>query len=323
MFRMSFLLLPAAVAAFAADNVPRANVSNGVLELRIDLPDAVRGYYRGTRFDWSGQISSLRFRGHDFFGQWNEKVDPQLHDSIMGPVEDFRSQDGGLGYAEAQAGGKFVRIGVGVLRKPEEAAFQPFRTYDILDHGKWSVRQAAGSIEFTHELSSDTGYGYVYRKTLRLEPGKPRLSIEHTLRNTGTKTIETQQYNHNFFVMDGKPTGPDAKVIFAFEPKALMDLKGMAEVRGRELAYRKELERGESVFSHLAGFGATAGDYDLRLEHRQAGIGVHITGDRPIAKFVYWSIRSTFCPEPYIDLKAAPGAETSWRYTYEFYELKK
>jgi hypothetical protein len=311
-----------AVAAAAAADVPRATISNGVITMRVDLPDPAKGYYRGTRFDWSGQVSSLRYAGHEYFGQWFPKYDPKLHDAIMGPVEEFRSADGGIGYDEAQTGGSFIRIGVGVVRRPDDAPFQPFRTYEILDPGKWSVRRSAGSIEFTHELTSDFGYGYIYRKTLRLTPGKPVLTIEHSLRNTGKKAIVTAQYNHNFFVMDGKPTGPAASVQFAFEPRATADLKGMAEVRGKRLVYLKELEPGQSTFTQLEGYGRTARDYDLRLEHKGAGIGVRITGDRPIGKFVYWSIRTTFCPEPYIDLRAEPGGETSWSYTYEFYTLR-
>jgi hypothetical protein len=147
------------------------------------------------------------------------------------------------------------------------------------------------------------------------------LVIEHSLRNTGQKPIETMQYNHNFFVMDGQPTGPDNSVQFAFPARAVADLKGMAEVADSRLVYKKELVRGESVFTALEGYGSTARDYDLRLEHRKAGMGVHITGDQPIGRFIYWSIRSTFCPEPYINLSAAPGKEARWKYTYEFYTL--
>jgi hypothetical protein len=46
-----------------------------------------------------------------------------------------------------------------------------------------------------------------------------------------------------------------------------------------------------------------------------------LTGDRPIARLVYWSIRTTLCPEPYIELKVESGQETKWTYTYQFYRL--
>ncbi len=59
----------------------------------------------------------------------------------MGPVEEFLTDGAGLGYAEAKPGGTFVKIGVGVIRKPEERRFQQFKTYDIVDPGKWTVKK--------------------------------------------------------------------------------------------------------------------------------------------------------------------------------------
>ena len=80
-----------AVATVAAADFPSVAISNGQIRARIMLPDAERGYYRGTRFDWSGQIESLEYNGHNYFGQWFPKYDPKLHDAIMGPVEEFRT----------------------------------------------------------------------------------------------------------------------------------------------------------------------------------------------------------------------------------------
>src|SRR5439155_22857076 len=124
-----------------------------------------------------------------------------------------------------------------------------------------------------------------------------------------------------FFVMDGQPTGPSSSVRFGFEARAKEDLKDLAKLEDGKLAYLKELQTGERVFTQVEGFGATPKDYDIRLENRKAGMGVRITGDRPIVKLVYWSIRTTFCPEPYIDMRIEPGAESKWKITYEFYTL--
>jgi hypothetical protein len=81
------------------------------------------------------------------------------------------------------------------------------------------------------------------------------------------------------------------------------------------------LAPGESVFTELEGFGSTSKDYDFRIEHRKAGAGVRITGDQPIVKLIYWSIRTTLCPEPYIRIKIAPGQTHKWKINYEFYTL--
>ena len=307
----------------AAADPPEAGISNGSIDAKLYLPDADRGYYRGTRFDWSGVIPSLRYKGHEYFGQWFERYDPKTHDAIAGPVEEFLTHDAGLGYQDAKPGGSFIRIGVGVVRKPDESAYQRFKTYEILDPGRRSVSKGPDWIEFTHELSSDAGYAYIYKKTVRLAKDKPVLTLEHSLRNTGRRTIEASVYDHNFFVIDGQPTGPESVVRFPFEARATKSLQDLAEVRSGQLVYLKELAKGQSVFTELEGFGSTAQDYDIRLENKTAGAGVRITGDRPIAKLVFWSIRTTFCPEPYIDLKIEPGSESAWKISYEFYTLPK
>ncbi len=313
-------VLPFLALSLAAADYPTLEIATPQIRATILSPDPNTGYYRGTRFDWSGAMLSLRFAGHEFFGQWFENYNPKTHDAIAGPVEEFRSEDGGIGFATAAPGETFIRIGVGAVRRPDARPYQPFRTYDIVDPGQWAVRPSPSSVEFVHTLAAN-GYAYHYTKVLRLVPGKPQMVIEHTLRNTGTKPISTAQYNHNFFVIDGQPTGPDSVIGFPFDVKPDRDLKGLATGQGRQLRYLRELAKGESVYAELPGFAGAP--YDFSIENHAARAGVRITGDRPLAKVVYWSIRTTTCPEPYIQLDVAPGQQTSWRYTYDFYTLPK
>jgi hypothetical protein len=64
-----------------------------------------------ARFDWFGIISSLQYQGHEYFGQWHKHHDPKIHDAVTEPLEEFRTNDSGLGYEEAKPGDAFVRIG--------------------------------------------------------------------------------------------------------------------------------------------------------------------------------------------------------------------
>jgi hypothetical protein len=319
---LSLLLI---ASCFAADTeFPNAEISNGVVTAKLLLPDAQKGYYRGTRFDWSGQFQSLKTKDHEYFGQWFEKYDPKLHDAIMGPVEEFLTDEKALGYDEAPVGGEFIRIGIGALRKPEERRFERFKTYDIVDGGKWMVRKGKDWIEFTQELGDHNGYAYQYTKRISLSKGAPEMVIDHKLKNKGKKAIKTSQYNHNFFVLDGQPTGPDASAHFAFDLKPQRPVQAdLAEVRGRTVAYKTELVKGQSVYSEFEGFGETASDYDIRVENKKSGAGVRIEGDQPITKLVYWSIRTTLCPEAYITLQVPPGGESKWAYKYTFYDTRK
>ena len=77
----------------AAPQFPQAEISSSSIRATVLLPDAKSGYYRGTRFDWSGVISSLKWNGHEYFGQWFDRYDPKIHDAIAGPVEEFLTGD--------------------------------------------------------------------------------------------------------------------------------------------------------------------------------------------------------------------------------------
>lgn len=311
-------LLAALTSASPPAEPPQVELTNGLIQTTLYLPDTSTGYYRGTRFDWSGAFKSLDYKGHSFIEQWFETYDPRLHDSISGPVEEFTA----VGYAEAKPGETFVKIGVGVLRKPDEKAYAFARYYDVLNSGKWAVKTRREGVDFTHELTDSTGYGYVYRKTVKLTKGKPELVLEHSLKNTGRRPLETSVYNHNFFIIDKQPTGPTVNVQFPFAVKG--EGKGFGstiQTLGNRLIYSRELAKNEQVFSAgLQGFGPTAAHYDIRIENQKTGAGVRIRGNQPLQKLVYWACSTTSCPEPYIRLTAAPGQTANWTIRYEFYQ---
>ena len=320
------------MAALAAEP-PRARISNGVIRADLYLPDARNGYYRGTRFDWSGVMSSLEYKGHNYFGEWFDRFDPKVVDvdfsngiaagansAATGPVEEFSTGGKALGYDEAKAGGTFIKIGVGVLRKPEEKNYDHFTHYEIVDPGKWTVRKSADRVEFIQTLTDKAGYGYVYRKVVRLEKGKPRMALEHNLKNTGNRTIETSVYDHNFLTIDKQTTGPDFVVSFPFELRSARPMGELAEVRGKDLIYKRPLAKDDRAFTTLQGYGSDAKDFDIQVENRKTGAGVRITADRPISRLVYWSIKSVISPEAYMQLSIPPGQSAEWRLTYDFYE---
>ncbi|MBV9611254.1 MAG: hypothetical protein JO091_02225 [Acidobacteriaceae bacterium] len=315
------MFLLAACSLLTAADFPQAEISNGLIQATLYLPDPDRGYYRGSRFDWSGVVASLTYRGHNYFGRWFEHYDPRLHDAISGPVEEFVSEDGALGYANAKPGELFIKIGVGLLRKPDDSKYTFVRPYDIVSPGRRIVRPEADRVEFVHELSDDNGYAYVYRKTVRLAGKKPLLIIEHSLKNTGHKTIETSVYNHVFFVLDGQPTGPAVSIQFGFTPRATNALNGLAEIRGDQLVYLQTLAKGQRVATDVTGFSSQAHDNHVRVENHTSGAAVDELGDHPLSRLHLWSIRSTVCPEAYIHLKIPPKHETHWRITYTFSTL--
>ena len=126
------MLVLAAVLA-SAQTYPSHQITNGEITATVYLPDAKNGFYKTTRFDWSGAIGSLKYKGHDYYGTWWSKITDIYDFGYEGPNKDVISADftamvgpaeefGALGYTDVPAGGLFVKPGVGVLRRDEAIA---------------------------------------------------------------------------------------------------------------------------------------------------------------------------------------------------------
>jgi len=299
---------------------PRATISNGSVNAVVYLPDPKNGYYRGVRFDWSGVVGCLAYKGHTYFGVWFNHYDPHLHDSITGPVEEFRSGQGGpLGYDQAAPGGLFVKPGVGVLRRIDDAPFQFVTPYPLIDGGKWTVHAGRDRVSFRQDLQSPLGIAYIYKKNLKLVKGQPTLVLEHELKNTGTQVIDTEVYNHDFFVLDGAPTGSGVVVRFPFQPRADTVLKNGAHIDGKAIVYDRELEPGQAASAWLTGYSSNVSDFDFTVENRNTGAGVEEMGSLPLSRLNFWSIRTTVCPEGYVHLRILPGHTARWTIRYRFF----
>ena len=253
------------------------------------------------------------------------------------------------------------------------------------------MKTSRDSVEFTQTLTEPSiAIGYVYSKVVRLTPGKPQLTISHVMRNTGSKPIVTNVYDHNFTTIDKQPIGPDLEISAPWpmvratgrggpgrqgaqagapgqgapaapagqgrqaalpgaagpggpgrqgqppvDPYASLavgermgtqcgqpQMQSLAGPQGNTLVYAKVLEGAECYQTSFSGFGANVKDHEIRIENKKVGAGVRITGNRPLARFGYWSIRTVVAPEPYIDINIEPGREFTWTYTYDYYTTK-
>ena len=305
---------------------PKVTLSQGETTAVVFLQDRKTGYYRASRFDWSGVVSCLSYRGHTFFGEWFPKYDPLLNDAITGPVEEFRSDDGALGYNTAKPGESFVKIGVGVLRRLDASPYQFGTTYPLLDAGKWSSTSSQDRISFTQQLRAPNGVSYRYQKVVLLEDSGRTLVLKHALTNLGERSILTDVYNHDFYMLDGKRTGPGMHVHFVFPPKIVPPPTGTADgtleptaaIEASDLVYKQPLVPHQTVASYLGGYSASARDYDITFSDSTSGVSVRQTADRPISRLYLWSIPTTVAPEAYIHLDIAPGATEHWTIRYTF-----
>ena len=312
---------------------PQTEISNGMLRAEVYLPDAEKGFYRGMRFDWAGVMASLEYKGHGYYGPFFEKFDPSVADveignpvvagiasAASGPVEEFIGADeSALGYAAAKPGETFCKIGVGALRKIDNAPYSSYVNYPIVNGGKRSVKSGADWIEFSQQVDCGSGYGYEYTKTIRLQKNAPVMTIEHHLVNTGAQAIATQVYDHNFMIIDHQGAGPAIEITFAFAPKPTKTLDPLAEVRGKQLVFPKQLSGNDTFYGEFSGFGTTAADYEIRVENKTTGAGIVIACDQPLTNLGVWAVRTVVAPEPYIAISVPPRRDFRWKYTYTLY----
>jgi hypothetical protein len=360
----TLVILAGALASAQIRTHPSHQITNGDITATIYLPDAKNGFYTTTRFDWSGAIGSLQYKGHEYYGPWFSKIADIYDFGYEGPDKDIISADftamvgpaeefGALGYDDVAAGGLFVKPGVGVLKR-DAANYNHSRPYAIANGGRWDVKTSRDAVEFTHTLSEPSiNFGYVYSKIVRLTPGKPQMTIAHVLKNTGSKPIVTNVYNHNFTTIDRLATGPDLEIAVPWQmtrapgrtpatpepprpdPYAPLTagqrlgtqcshphMRSLASAQGSRLVYAKVLEGAECYSGAFTGYGGDAKDNDVRVENKRSGAGVRITGDRPLVRFGYWSIRTVVAPEPYIDINIAPQQQFAWTNTFDYYTTK-
>jgi len=317
---LSFCILALCLGACTFDEMnfdkfPSLTISNDEVEMKVYLPDAEKGLYRATRFDWSGVIGSVKYKGHEYFGYWKSTHDPLFHEDLPGPVEGYIKP--GLGYDEAEPGGAYVRIGVGVIEKPDEAEYSFRNSYKILNHGKWTVEHGSDWISFRHELHSNIGYSYLYEKHIRLKCDG--FTLQHKLQNVGEKAIETDQFNHNFFMIDGDPSGTAFSISFPYPVSTEDDPRGFVEIRDKKIRFIRDLREEDSFFLLLQGYGKEVADHQITVQNHRSGAGVTYSIDKPLHRMAFWSCRTTLCPENFIWLSVEPGGQEEWTSEYTLF----
>jgi len=298
---------------------PSVDLHNPVIRMKIYLPDTSYGYYRSCRFDWSGMIASLTYEGHTVYGEWQTPHYPQKPDHGIGPCEEF-GMENPPGYESAAPGETFCKIGVGALVKESYESYQFNDTFDILDHGRWHIQADSSTLETTHELSLTSGYGYTYTKTIVVASDAPSFTIQHLLTNTGSISINTNHYNHNFTIIDDEHIGSSYRVTFPFSIQPLSSIQqsfhSYASVSGDTIALMRSLTGGKTLWAQFEDVPGGSASNGFSVTNTESGIRIYCTGDAPVALYRFWAHEMAICPEPYISIDLDPGESMNWSATY-------
>ena len=98
-------------------------------------------------------------------------------------------------------GEKFVKFGVGLLKKYEDAPYDAQKFYDV-EPFAITAEATDTAVVFHTEPKALDGYAMREKKTVSVCGNV--LRVEHEVENAGDKPFEYSEYNHNFLTLDLK-----------------------------------------------------------------------------------------------------------------------
>lgn len=290
-------------------------LKNKNLEICIDLP---LKNYQFSRFDWTGKITDVKFKGIPVSTQ--EKINgDEEHIYGRGFYNEFGIEMP-IGFDEIKKGEYFPKIGVGALQKEGEA-YGFSNAYEVKP-ANFKVIADANKLIIECESKNVNGYAYVLRKEIELLESS--FVIHYKLRNTGEKTIITNEYTHNFLAINNELMGSDYILKFPFELKpdlfdATLNPEDKVVVQKEQITFNSTPEE-QFFYGNLTGNKMVKAHWELI--NTKSKIGISETGSFKTNKINLWGWKHVISPELFFDINLNPGEETEWSRTYAVFETR-
>lgn len=281
---------------------------NENLEIWIDEPLEA---YQGVRFDWTGKIRSLKFKGLELLS--SEFQTPRNQQFGAGLYNEF-GIDTALAFEEAKTGEWFHKIGVGLLKKSDHA-YHFLKPYQV-QAAQFNVKVSKDAICIICQSELVHGYAYKLTKTISLE--ESGLNIEYQLENQGSKTIETEEYVHNFLGFAKRQIGPNYQLYFGFNinEKGFKEILNPAEnlsAKGQSLRFQDTVNS-EFFISHLNADKRVPAYWEL--QHQELGVQISEQGSFRSTKVNLWGKAHVISPELFCPILLASGETQVWSRHY-------
>lgn len=289
-------------------------LKNENLEICIDFP---LQNYQFSRFDWTGKITSLKFKGVPVSTQ--EKINgDEENDYGKGFYNEFGIEKA-VGFDEVREGEYFPKLGIGALKK-RGVAYGFSNSYEV-QPADFKVITNKNRLIIECVSKDINGYSYVLRKEIELL--KSSFVIRYDLRNTGVKTIITNEYCHNFLAIDKKLMGTDYILKFPFDLKAelfdaALNPEGKVIVEKEQITFNNTPEE-QFFYGNLSGSKMVKANWELI--NTKSKIGISETGDFKTSKINLWGWKHVISPELFFDINLKPNQEIQWSRTYDIYEI--
>lgn len=284
------------------------------LEIKIDLP--VSGY-NFSRFDWTGKIVSVKYKGIEIAGVEQLNV---VNKNLFG--KGFYNEfgfDKPVGFYEAKNGDYFHKIGIGLLKK-DGSEYEFSNNYEI--------RPAKFNFSVTNnriitECISQSANGYSYTLIKQIEVLESSFYVKYCLKNNGEKTIVTNEYNHNFLAINNELVGSDYILNFPFDIQPLFFKETVNPEEKVKIGKNKITFNGipneQFFFSNLSGNDCV--DATWELINTKTKIGIREVASFKTARVNLWGWKHVISPELFFDINLESNNSVEWARTYSIFDL--
>ena len=289
-------------------------IKNNTLEVAIDTP---LEKYKGSRFDWSGKISSIKFenlplttvedtesKNINFLGKglYNEF-------GITSPV----------GFEETPVGGWFHKIGVGLLKKQHKEYL--FHRNHLIKPANLDITYKNQKIKIICKSELINGYCYVLKKEITISENS--FTIDYLLQNTGEKKIVTDEYVHNFIAINNALIDKDYTLKFPFpiNPSLFDETvngENKVEIGLDNITFNKTPEK-QFFFSNLTGGKELQAEW--MLTNLKTGVGIKEVGNFKTNKINLWGWGHVISPELFFKISVDPKKTIEWSRKFEVFKI--
>ena len=284
------------------------------LKVAIDLP---LENYKGSRFDWSGKISSIRFK-----------------DLPLTTIEDTSSKDvnflgkglynefgitSPVGYNETPMGGWFHKIGVGLLKKEHKDYL--FHRNHLIKPARFDIAYEDRKIKIICKSELINGYSYILKKEITVSENS--FIINYSLHNTGEKRIITDEYVHNFMAINNALIGEDYTLKFPFQINSSLfdetvNSENKVEIGLDNVTFNKTPEK-QFFFSNLTGGKELQAEW--MLTNLKNGVGIKEIGNFKTNKINLWGWGHVISPELFFKISVDPKKTIEWSRKFNVFKI--
>ena len=284
------------------------------LKVGIDLP---LENYKGSRFDWSGKISSIRFK-----------------DLPLTTIEDAGSKDvnflgkglynefgitNPLGYNETPKGGWFHKIGVGLLKKEHKQYL--FHRKHVIRPAHFDITYEDRKIIIICKSELVNGYSYILKKEISISENS--FTINYFLHNTCEKKIITDEYVHNFMAINNALIGEDYTLKFPFPINSSLfdetvNSENKVEIGLDNVTFNKTPEK-QFFFSNLTGGKELQAEWILT--NLKANVGIKEFGSFKTDKINLWGWKHVISPELFFKISVDPKETVEWSRKFDVFKI--